>query len=600
MQHDFIINKNINKPATVPKHLKNADIFDIKNTLSSQSVGELTIENHNSGISKYPKHNQEIYSDNNSSDMKSSEIQPEFNDPEQNIIKSKEKTLSDDINQNNGNKEKHDIKILEDNADIAQNKFVHMDLSEYNYPDLNHLISDIEYSSDRWDNSFEHQPSFKINMRNMKLIGPWCDGRYNPITKISNGKFGIVIKATDILKDIFVAIKIQEYNYVASNELNILRDLRHPNIVEYHDHWFEIDRKSNERLILYIVMEYADSTDLLTYLKLRDKLPEPEARKIMLQIFEGINYAHDKGYCHRDLKLENILITDKGKRIIIADWAFAGLLNYKLKKKLGSIHYAAPELLQRKSYDGRKIDIWGIGVILYALVTGRLPFIEDKLKNTVNSIINNIPPIPYGNISAELTYVLIVLLTKTPESRPYLNIVAKYNWMKHGITENDVDRQNVLSDYLSENKINSIKKSEHSHSFLENKSVMNTKVASYINSSDCSTFSEDSSVSCELSFDTYKSIISNINAQRLNKSNPTSPRDLQFPDEYIYNRSKSCNYAANSSNKYEYEILLNNINNITCSTKTKGKTTKTKNRKNRKTVNTKKHRKFKWFKIFRK
>eukprot|EP00731_Ephydatia_muelleri_P007808 Em0004g146a len=161
-------------------------------------------------------------------------------------------------------------------------------------------------------------------------------------------------------------------------EIRILQTVRHPNILRVHE-LIETERHA------FFVLELAQNGDLLDYINGRKIIPEPEARFIFRQIASAVSYFHSINIIHRDLKCENVMLS-KDMDIKIGDFGFAlDLGECAAKTPCGSYSYAAPELFvsNGETYDGKKADVWSIGVILYAMVCGRLPFGDDtKVKSS--------------------------------------------------------------------------------------------------------------------------------------------------------------------------------------------------------------------------
>ncbi|KAG6900473.1 hypothetical protein C0993_010192 [Termitomyces sp. T159_Od127] len=156
-------------------------------------------------------------------------------------------------------------------------------------------------------------------------------------------------------------------------EITMMKLMNHPSIMRIYD-VYEGDKE------LFLVLEYVEGGELFDFLVNRGRLPPAEALAYFKQIVYGLNYAHTFSIIHRDLKPENILIASISPPLIkIADWGMAAFAHpsLQLDTSCGSPHYASPEIVNGQSYKGNATDIWSCGVILYALLTGRLPF-DDK------------------------------------------------------------------------------------------------------------------------------------------------------------------------------------------------------------------------------
>ncbi|XP_039641333.1 MAP/microtubule affinity-regulating kinase 3a [Perca fluviatilis] len=206
-------------------------------------------------------------------------------------------------------------------------------------------------------------------------------GNYRLLKTIGKGNFAKVKLARHILTGREVAIKIIDKTQLNPNslqklfrEVRIMKILNHPNIVKL----FEVIE--TERT-LYLVMEYASGGEVFDYLVAHGRMKEKEARAKFRQIVSAVQYCHQKHIVHRDLKAENLLL-DADMNIKIADFGFSNefTMGNKLDTFCGSPPYAAPELFQGKKYDGPEVDVWSLGVILYTLVSGSLPFDGQNLK----------------------------------------------------------------------------------------------------------------------------------------------------------------------------------------------------------------------------
>jgi serine/threonine protein kinase len=156
----------------------------------------------------------------------------------------------------------------------------------------------------------------------------------------------------------------------------VLGKLNHPNIVRLYE---SIDTYSN----VYLITEFLEGTPLNEYIKTQEgaKFSENESLEILQQLLDAVSYLHKKGVCHRDIKLENIVVVETSPKIKIKliDFGFAVFFNasnpdHSLKLFCGTPSYMAPEMLAKKDYKGSNIDVWTCGVAFYALLTGYLPF----------------------------------------------------------------------------------------------------------------------------------------------------------------------------------------------------------------------------------
>ncbi|KAI0058992.1 hypothetical protein BV25DRAFT_1901867 [Artomyces pyxidatus] len=165
-------------------------------------------------------------------------------------------------------------------------------------------------------------------------------------------------------------------------EIVIMKLIEHPNIMRLYDVW----ETSTE---LYLILEYVEGGELFDYLCTKGRLSTPEALGYFQQIISAIDYCHSFNIAHRDLKPENLLL-DKDKNIKVADFGMAAWqmnnTNGLLQTACGSPHYAAPEVIEGRAYNGSSSDIWSCGVILFALLAGRLPFDDEDLHTLLEKV----------------------------------------------------------------------------------------------------------------------------------------------------------------------------------------------------------------------
>ena len=150
-------------------------------------------------------------------------------------------------------------------------------------------------------------------------------------------------------------------------EIKILKFINHQNIIKL----YEVLDTTND---IFVIMELAERGELYDYIQNHD-ISEQEARFFFKQIISGVGHAHNNLIAHRDLKPENVLI-DSSRLIKIVDFGLSNIMKdgKLLKTACGSPNYAAPEIVGERKYEGTSVDIWGCGVILYALLVGSLPF----------------------------------------------------------------------------------------------------------------------------------------------------------------------------------------------------------------------------------
>jgi len=210
-----------------------------------------------------------------------------------------------------------------------------------------------------------------------------------------------------------------------------MKVLDHPNIVKL----FEVIETEKT---LYLVMEYASGGEVFDYLVAHGRMKEKEARAKFRQIVSAVQYCHQKHIVHRDLKAENLLL-DADMNIKIADFGFSNEFTpgNKLDTFCGSPPYAAPELFQGKKYDGPEVDVWSLGVILYTLVSGSLPFDGQNLKELRERVLRGKYRIPFY-MSTDCENLLKKFLVLNPAKRASLENIMKDKWMNIGYEDDDL------------------------------------------------------------------------------------------------------------------------------------------------------------------
>ena len=248
--------------------------------------------------------------------------------------------------------------------------------------------------------------------------------------KLGEGIFGTVKLATHKITKGKVAIKILNKNKITKNqqtlltrELSILRKMNHFNIIKLYS---IIETET----IIYLIQEYSEGKELSNYIQNHSKLDEKEACKFFQQIISGIEYIHKMGIAHRDLKPENILLT-RANDIKIIDFGLSNIYSegQMLKTSCGSPYYAPPEMLQGKPYKGLYSDIYTCGIILYYMLSKKLPFNENNNQELYKKIIAGEFNMP-KNISKEAQDLLKKIIKVNPEERIKINDMKKHPWFK--------------------------------------------------------------------------------------------------------------------------------------------------------------------------
>uniref|UniRef100_A0A4W5Q2Y5 non-specific serine/threonine protein kinase n=1 Tax=Hucho hucho TaxID=62062 RepID=A0A4W5Q2Y5_9TELE len=281
-------------------------------------------------------------------------------------------------------------------------------------------------------------------------------GYYEIERTIGKGNFAVVKLATHIITRAKVAIKIVDKTQLDDEnlkkifrEVQIMKMLRHPHIIRLYQ------VMENEKMI-YLVTEYASGGEIFDHLVAHGRMAEKDARRKFKQIVAAVHFCHCRNIVHRDLKAENLLL-DHNLNIKIADFGFSNLFSrgQLLKTWCGSPPYAAPELFEGKEYDGPKVDIWSLGVVLYVLVCGALPFDGSTLQNLRARVLSGKFRIPFF-MSTDCEYLIRHMLVLEPSRRLSMEQICKNKWMKQGDPDPEFERVNC-SDPLSLISMDSMK-----------------------------------------------------------------------------------------------------------------------------------------------
>ncbi|XP_054033775.1 maternal embryonic leucine zipper kinase [Dryobates pubescens] len=253
---------------------------------------------------------------------------------------------------------------------------------------------------------------------------------------IGTGGFAKVKLARHHLTGEKVAIKIMDKIALGDDlprvkvEIDAMKNLSHQHICQLY-HVVETRKK------IFMVLEYCPGGELFDYIISKDRLSEQETRSFFRQIVSAMAYIHSQGYAHRDLKPENLLI-DGNHNLKLIDFGLCakpkGGLDYCLSTCCGSPAYAAPELIQGKAYIGSEADIWSMGVLLYALLCGFLPFDDDNVMGVFRKIMKGKYSVPKW-LSPSSALLLSQMLQVDPKKRITVNNLLSHPWLMQGYSD---------------------------------------------------------------------------------------------------------------------------------------------------------------------
>lgn len=279
----------------------------------------------------------------------------------------------------------------------------------------------------------------------MKTIG----NQYIIKTDLDNGATATVYLVECIKTGKIYAAKLYDkINDDNKTEIEILKRLSSSNnpyiihLISWGEEYILIDgvAENNEKK-LFIIIDYLPNKDLFSYIK-SNKIDENMAKNLFYKILKAVEYCHSQGICHRDIKLENILLNEKNEPVL-CDFGYGSLSIENLKYYIGSEHYYPPEILRHKPYNGIKSDIFSLGVLLFVLVFKSYGFetatFNDYLyklimKKKFSAYWNNIGNI-YGEekvkvVSLDCKKLIFKMLAFSPIDRPSIKDILNSNWLK--------------------------------------------------------------------------------------------------------------------------------------------------------------------------
>lgn len=305
----------------------------------------------------------------------------------------------------------------------------------------------------------------------MLMKGQKINDRYQIIRSIGEGGMANVYLAHDTILDRNVAVKVlrgdlagdEKFVKKFQKEANAAATINHPNVVEMYDVGKDDDT-------YFIVMEYVDGLTLKNLIKKRGALTLPEAIDIMVQLTSAIECAHDKYIIHRDIKPQNILVLDDG-RIKVTDFGIATAINAQeltqTNSVMGSVHYLPPEMASG-SGSTIKSDIYSMGILMFELLTGKVPFKGDNaVEVAIKQLKEPIPSVTKINheIPQAVENIILKACAKNPKNR-YNNVVEMRNDLLECMNEENSNVRRLVYDYPEHDEMEETKNLEDVKDFI--------------------------------------------------------------------------------------------------------------------------------------
>ena len=282
----------------------------------------------------------------------------------------------------------------------------------------------------------------------MKNIGK----EFLMLREIDSGNTSTVYLVKSMKTEKIYAAKVYGENSESFfNEVDILEklsSLNSPNIIHlisYGEDYIINNGIPEKEEKQYIILEYMPNNDLFYYATHLNGINEQKIKKIFYKILKAVQQCHDKGICHRDLKLENIMFNEQNEPVLL-DFGYGGLLNEneKFTDSVGTLNYMAPEILRRIPYSGIRSDIFSLGVILFALIIQKFGFekatpsdelyrliIQKKYEEYWEKIGNIIGKEIIEKVSPEFKELYLKMIAYSPNERPSIEDIIKCEWLKN-------------------------------------------------------------------------------------------------------------------------------------------------------------------------
>ena len=416
---------SVGKISIIKSNLYKNNVINVKEMRKSENETKNLIENYSKlNINKKTKINNQKEKKKNSKDKKTTSTSIEKKEQK------KEKKPKIKIPDS-------DLETTENNEDILL-KYINSIL------DINKSENNLNESND--SNQSTIKEKYTQYLKDKEIISSYIKEYYiknkkYPSTKmkfykygrlLGKGAFGKVNLSLHVLTGRLVAIKSINKNKIITErqkskiqiETSIMKTL------SSSEHIVKIYETYETKNHICIVMEYISAGDLLSYIRKRSKLTEPIAKYIFKQIILGIQFIHKNKIVHRDIKLDNILI-DLNNKIKICDFGVSKKIinnNDLMYEQCGTPTYIAPEILRNKGYEGFGVDVWSSGVVLYAMLSGTVPFKGNDIKELNNGIMKGIYN-SINDISNQANHLLKCILEVDPKKRISINDILSHPWL---------------------------------------------------------------------------------------------------------------------------------------------------------------------------
>lgn len=264
--------------------------------------------------------------------------------------------------------------------------------------------------------------------------------KYEYIKDLGSGNFGTARLMRNRENGEYVAVKFiergEKIDKNVEREIINHRMLRHPNIIAFRELFITSES-------LGIVMEYAAGGELFDKIVEAGRFSEEQARYFFQQLIEGVEFCHELGVAHRDLKLENVLLDGSPKGLLkICDFGYSksSVLDSMPKTTVGTPAYIAPEVLQRKQYDGQIADVWSCGVTLYVMLVGAYPFEDPHDPRNFRKTIQRIMSVRYSfppnlRLSKDCLDIMEKIFVANPADRIKIGDIKQHPWYRKDLTE---------------------------------------------------------------------------------------------------------------------------------------------------------------------